>query len=223
MVQVRLIVTATDETNMAVSDSFIVTVNNINDPPYFIDMPDSIVLSQDSSYSFNIREKIEDIDSEDSLMQFRFDSPIDSIYWTFDTLSGVFNLSALENFSGQGFLFITVTDDSGASVHDSLQVYVKPVTDNGQSQIPDHHILYQNYPNPFNSVTIIKFGLPGATEVIIELFNIRGQRVKVLLKEEKPAGYHEIHLDAAGMSSGLYFYRLQADHVQFVRKLLLLK
>jgi hypothetical protein len=55
------------------------------------------------------------------------------------------------------------------------------------------------------------------------VFNLVGQRVAALVEEEKEAGYHEIRFDASGLSSGVYFYRLQARDFVQTRKLLLLR
>jgi len=83
--------------------------------------------------------------------------------------------------------------------------------------------LYQNYPNPFNPVTHIRYGLPKASEVKIELFNILGQRVVKLLDEKKPAGYHIIDFNANQFATGVYIYRIEADSFVKSKKMLLIK
>jgi len=96
--------------------------------------------------------------------------------------------------------------------------------DNSPSiDIPTDYFLAQNYPNPFNSVTQIRFGLPIASEIKIEVFNILGQRVAVLLVTRKPAGYHVVEFEASKLTSGLYFYRIQAGKFIKVKKMLLMK
>ncbi len=92
--------------------------------------------------------------------------------------------------------------------------------------------LEQNYPNPFNPVTTIRFGLAMAVNVNLTIYDILGRRVAVLVNERMGAGVHDVRFDGRGLSSGVYFYRLQVrslvpassreDFVQ-TKKLLLVK
>ncbi len=68
----------------------------------------------------------------------------------------------------------------------------------------------QNYPNPFNPSTSIIYGLPHPGEIRIVLFNALGQQVKVIFDGYKDAGYHKLQFNASELSSGVYFYRIQA-------------
>ncbi|MBN1481158.1 T9SS type A sorting domain-containing protein [candidate division KSB1 bacterium] len=70
--------------------------------------------------------------------------------------------------------------------------------------------LYQNYPNPFNPTTTIAFHLFSPQQVKLELFNIRGQRIRVLLDEKRSAGAHHLSFDARSLSSGPYIYQITA-------------
>ncbi|MBD3257594.1 T9SS type A sorting domain-containing protein [candidate division GN15 bacterium] len=102
------------------------------------------------------------------------------------------------------------------------------VEDAAEQSLPDDFFLAQNYPNPFNSSTVIEVSLPERAEVKLELFNILGQRVRLLADGPLAAGSHQIEWDGAyagGRSAptGIYFYRLQAGDVSLVRKMLLLK
>lgn len=95
--------------------------------------------------------------------------------------------------------------------------------------LPTEFGLSQNYPNPFNPETNIHYGLPEAAEVSLQIFNIRGQLVRALVDEFKPAGFYTIRWDgkdATGISvpSGPYFYRIQAgDKFVMTNKMTLLK
>ena len=94
--------------------------------------------------------------------------------------------------------------------------------------IPDDYFLSPNYPNPFNPVTTIAFGLPSAGRVRLEVFNLLGQKVVVLVDERMPAGVHEISWhgnndDGVAVSSGVYFYRLETAGFSETRKMLLIK
>ncbi|MCB0294283.1 MAG: T9SS type A sorting domain-containing protein, partial [Calditrichaeota bacterium] len=82
--------------------------------------------------------------------------------------------------------------------------------DDQPGSLPSEFVLEQNYPNPFNPVTFIRFALPEALPVRVEVFNMLGQPVATLVNEMKPAGYHTVSFDGSELSSGIYFYRLEA-------------
>ena len=83
--------------------------------------------------------------------------------------------------------------------------------------------LNQNYPNPFNPVTTIEFEIPSRELVSLKVFDVRGREVVTLVSEERTAGLYKVKLDASNLSTGIYFYRLQAGSFFEVKKLLLLK
>lgn len=91
------------------------------------------------------------------------------------------------------------------------------------SAIPDVFSLDQNYPNPFNPSTTIRFGVPEAADVKLEVFNMLGQRVATLVNESKDAGFYNVAFDASSLSSGMYIYRLQSGSFVETRKLMLIK
>ena len=85
-----------------------------------------------------------------------------------------------------------------------------------------------NYPNPFNPETMINFNLTVSGKVNLEIFNIRGQKIRVLIDELMPAGSHEILWNGRNeydseVASGVYFYRLQAGGESVTRRMVLLK
>jgi hypothetical protein len=89
--------------------------------------------------------------------------------------------------------------------------------------LPDRFTLKQNYPNPFNPATTIEFHLPKASFVVLEVFNIRGEKIQTLASSDRQAGIHKIQFDGSALNSGIYFYRLKSDNHQKVRRALLLK
>ena len=94
--------------------------------------------------------------------------------------------------------------------------------------IPASFVLHANYPNPFNPETTIAFDLPQAGNVELQVFDLLGQTVRTLVAQELSAGGHQVvwnGLDASGarVSSGVYFYRLQAGSQVQMRRMLLLK
>lgn len=96
------------------------------------------------------------------------------------------------------------------------------ITDYIQSA-PHRFSLEQNYPNPFNPVTTIRYALPYDTHVRLEVYNILGQCVKVLVDEIQDAGYYAVEFDAGSLSSGIYLYRIEAGGMVEIRSLTVLK
>ena len=93
----------------------------------------------------------------------------------------------------------------------------------GTANIPDKFILEQNYPNPFNPTTNIQFQIPNESFVNLIVYDILGNEVASLVNEKKPAGSYEVNFDASGLSSGIYFYKLQTDAFVETKKMLLMK
>jgi hypothetical protein len=89
--------------------------------------------------------------------------------------------------------------------------------------VPGKFTLGQNYPNPFNPSTTIQFGLPARSNVRIQLFNILGQVVGELVSGEFEAGRHKVTFNASRLSSGVYFYRIEAGDFTDVKKMMLMK
>jgi photosystem II stability/assembly factor-like uncharacterized protein len=91
--------------------------------------------------------------------------------------------------------------------------------------------LLQNYPNPFNPTTKIKYLIPsnvilsGAKNLFVTLkvYNILGKEIATLVNEEKTAGNYEVEFDAANLSSGIYFYKLEAGTYSETKKMVLLR
>jgi hypothetical protein len=90
-------------------------------------------------------------------------------------------------------------------------------------EIPTRFALEQNYPNPFNPSTTIRYALPSDSYVKLEVYNILGQRVGVLVDGMQDAGYYSVVFDAASLSTGTYIYRIEAGGMVEVRRLTVLK
>jgi len=88
-----------------------------------------------------------------------------------------------------------------------------------QIQQPLHFNLAQNYPNPFNPTTTIAFDLPEAGNVKLVLMNTLGEVVKTIAHGEYHAGHYEVVFDSQDLSTGVYFYRIEAGEFMEVRKL----
>lgn len=89
--------------------------------------------------------------------------------------------------------------------------------------LPGDFVLKQNYPNPFNPATVIRFHLPVDTEVRLEVFDMLGRRIAVLVDERMQAGKHEMTFDGSRLSSGVYVYRLRAADFNRTRRMMLIR
>jgi photosystem II stability/assembly factor-like uncharacterized protein len=87
--------------------------------------------------------------------------------------------------------------------------------------VPAGYRLEQNFPNPFNPSTTVRYALPARARVDLAVFNPLGQHVAQLINGEVDAGYHEVRFDARGLSSGVYFYRMQAGEFVQTRSFLI--
>ncbi|REL38128.1 T9SS C-terminal target domain-containing protein [Rhodohalobacter sp. SW132] len=104
------------------------------------------------------------------------------------------------------------------SVDGETAIDIEPGT-----ELPREVQLDQNYPNPFNPVTVIGYQLPVQSDVRLEIFDMLGRRVAVLMDGPVQSGHHQATFDASGLSSGVYVYRLTAgDDVQ-TRQMVLVK
>ena len=136
-------------------------------------------------------------------------------------------------------LSFKITDKDGKSWKKNIVLEYTP---------PKEYALYQNYPNPFNPTTTIKYSIPrrggqanverdlsrfngselkSALQVQLKVYDILGREVATLVNKVQRPGNYEITFDATSanqrISSGIYFYKLQAGNFKEVRKMLLLK
>jgi hypothetical protein len=88
---------------------------------------------------------------------------------------------------------------------------------------PTDFKLYANYPNPFNNSTVIAYDLFENSHVQINIYNLRGQKIRTLFEADQQMGRHSLSFDAFGLSSGMYLYELQTNRGATAKKLLLLK
>ena len=83
--------------------------------------------------------------------------------------------------------------------------------------------LDQNYPNPFNPSTKIRFSIPTEADVRLNVYNTLGQEVAEIVNSRLKEGFHEVNFDAVSLTSGIYFYRLEADKFVDVKKMIIIK
>jgi hypothetical protein len=135
--------------------------------------------------------------------------------------------------TGTYTLTVTGKEISGPKTH-SVQVYLKVMTpldagdDHENPSAPQTFSLFQNQPNPFNPETQISYCLPRAGQVNLTVYNVLGRRIKTLFDGHQTPGIHSVAWDGRDengltSSSGIYFYRLQADGFDQTKRMILMK
>lgn len=133
-----------------------------------------------------------------------------------------------------GFPFETVYSEETRNqlMTEIIDFFNKPVTsiENNLTDVPNQFMLYQNYPNPFNPSTRIEYVVTSNEFVTLSVFDILGNKITDLVDEEQSAGKYSVTFDTvslenrnAGLSSGIYIYRLQAGSFSQSRTMILLK
>ncbi len=89
--------------------------------------------------------------------------------------------------------------------------------------IPTEYSLCQNFPNPFNPSTTINYEIPNSNFVSLKIYDMMGREVAILISQFQEPGFYNVNFDASKLSSGIYFYKIQAGDFSAVKKLLLLK
>lgn len=116
--------------------------------------------------------------------------------------------------------------NEGAQLINAAQSQILIITDvNENLQIPIEYGLDQNFPNPFNPSTVVRFAIPEAGYVSLNLYNLQGEVIAELHSGELAAGYHYITVDATklNLSSGVYLYKLASNNFTATKKLVLMK
>jgi endo-1,4-beta-xylanase len=172
-----------------------------------------------------------------------------TIEWNISDMAEEYRVqvSKYRNFSP---LLIDVTTTDTSIILDSLELAtryywrVKSINESGESEFSAFNYfvtieeivgvekpimllnkieLYQNYPNPFNPETNIKFTLPNADNVILEVYDMLGKKIATLIDEQKSSGNYTITWDASEISSGTYFYFLKVGSYTEIKKMTLIK
>ena len=123
--------------------------------------------------------------------------------------------------SGKYQYRLKMVDNNGSFTYSSVEA--------ATVAIPKDFSVSQNYPNPFNPSTKIDYQVPVDAKVVMEVYNIAGQRVFELVNQEQSAGYYTVDFGASKLSSGVYIYRIVAsdkatgNNFSSIKKMMLLK
>jgi hypothetical protein len=119
---------------------------------------------------------------------------------------------------------VKAVDNASASVTCTFTIIVLITgIEDTEDQLPRNIILNQNYPNPFNPTTTIEFAIPKPGKYALGLYNTLGELVNEISSKEYEAGYYKETLNATGLASGIYIYRLTGCEASIARKMVLLR
>lgn len=124
-----------------------------------------------------------------------------------------------------GGTFVVGQVNTGTIYLDNLRVKYAdaPADFNETTPTATEYRLLNNYPNPFNPTTTISYQIPERTIVSLKVFDVLGREIATLVNEIKEAGQYTEMFNAEGLSSGVYFYQLQTDKFNSIKKMLVLK
>jgi hypothetical protein len=196
----------------------LVAFSGFNAPPEIISKPDTIAFI-DSLYQYQV---IADDNVNDTLIYSLTTAP----YWlSIDGATGLIEGIPSTNDLGDTLVTVRVDDSYGRTDTQTYTLYISPpvAIDTKFNQIPQKYALNQNYPNPFNPSTIIKYQVPELSYLTIKVYDVLGSEISSLVNEEKPAGSYEVEFDGTGLTSGIYFYQLQAGDYTDTKKMILLR
>ena len=154
-------------------------------------------------------------------------------YNTYDSSNTLINSSSADlytaNFISAGFNTPVTVSKFVQSNYVTYSSYASgdflngPGAVNEPGTLPSKFSIAQNYPNPFNPTTTIQYDLPGPSNVSLEIFDLLGQRVEILVDENQQAGRHTVSWNANDKPSGMYFYKINAGDFTETKKMVLVK
>lgn len=142
-----------------------------------------------------------------------------------DTTKAIVSQEGIVTAKGSGSVKAIAIANDGTYLRGELPLTIVSATGvkDESHAIPGTPMLHQNYPNPFNPVTTISFTLPEKSYVTMKVYNTFGAEISTLTSGEMPAGQYSTQWDASGLSSGIYYCRLQGNYFTATKKLILMK
>ena len=226
----NVFVTATDPGGLSAEDTFWVEILPVNDAPGIFNLLTPANKDTLDTLSVPIQfvwSQAENVDEDTIWYDLRIFNDIydTTIVDLLDTTFAFNGENILQNNNRYQWT-VTAKDRFEFTPTDTFLFYTPEITSmpGYTAKVPLRFSLMQNYPNPFNPTTTIKYALPKASKVKLEVFNLLGQKVATLVNGFKQAGYHQVTFDGSRLPSGVYYFRLQTDK-GFIktRKLVLLK
>ena len=164
---------------------------------------------------------------------------VDVIFVNDTALTYTFNLTSVTDSAGttqSGALQTIIVTSANCNIvqahrvsnvnqvqQNNLSIKSTSAFSDAKSRIDDKkvYLLGQNYPNPFQNETIIQYSLAEAARVSVSLYDMNGKLVKVLVNGSRESGTHTLRFNSGSLSSGIYFYKLQAGNFSAVKKMII--
>ncbi len=158
------------------------------------------------------------------------DSTFNTIFFTKDSISSTNYQHLFEEDGKFYWKVIAYTSDSTFTQTNFFSFIILLAGNEDKSFTPQQFKLEQNYPNPFggainssNTETTIKFDLPTDSKVLLEVYNIVGEKVATLINQDLSAGFHNINFSGKELSTGVYFYKLSASDFTSTKKFIFIR
>jgi predicted lipoprotein with Yx(FWY)xxD motif len=162
--------------------------------------------------------------SDKSLYTYENDEMVEMIYQEWDGAKYVNSLrNSIEETDLEFITLYQVWDGSDWVNYMRMIYHYRTTTGVEDSERPVSFNLEQNFPNPFNPSTTISYSVSETQHVNLKIFNVLGQVVATLVNEEIPTGTYKVQFNAAGLSSGIYYYRIETAGISETKSMLLLK
>lgn len=172
-------------------------------------IPDSTFIDDDGNHTLAYSASLSDGNPLPAWLSF---NPATRVFQGTPSVSGKINVK------------VTAMDSANTAVTCTFAINVIITgADGSKVQLPGGFSLAQNYPNPFNPTTVIEFSIPKSGRYKLSIYNILGKHVMDISDKEYSAGKNKEVFNAAGLSSGLYMYRLIGDNGSLTRKMTLLR
>ena len=222
-----IIVTATDTSFASISDTFVVTIQAVNDAPSKVELigPEhQTVFLKVDTIEFTWTESV-DIENDPITYQLMitgsdWDTTLTNIL---DTMVLFINKGVLDKLTTYDWT-ITAVDEQSANAISETYSFTTPLSGVGLDKKNNTgYQLAQNFPNPFSSETIISFSIPRSEKATLKIYNLKGKEITTLFSGRMPAGSHSFTWDGSDMKSGIYVYQLRTKTNVFTKRMLFIK
>lgn len=216
----HLYLSAIDPDGGVTTDTLLVTITPVNDPPIWSAIPDTAYAVVDSTLILDLRDYLDDADHTLSELTIEAKSSSESVLIEEDG-DNIFSFTS--EIIQTTVISLKATDPEGLSDSVSFVLIIEDGVAIEHETLPNYFRLDQNYPNPFNPSTNISFELPEAATVSLRIYNLLGQEVAVLANGKYSAGQHNVLFQSGNLSSGIYIYRLETGKQTATKKMILIK
>jgi len=189
---------------------------------------DSLKKPRSAFYSFKIlvekisrSEKSSAVYLDDDVWSYKFEKNNKNIYVIWSDSQKTISLP----FIDENYVLTKINGDTVVSNNKFLEVQSEPVflepvipTEIKNDKLKFYFVLEQNFPNPFNSETVISYQLSVTGKVSLKIYDVLGNEISKLVNEFQSAGNYNVNFNGSNLSSGIYFYKLQAGNFVDVKK-----